>query len=255
MGELEHIDLQVENYGHIRSKSYSFAVLPWGATEPHNYHLPYLTDCYLAHDIAVDAAAKAWAKYGVRGMVLPPIPLGAQNPGQRELPFCLHTRYETQKHILYDIVESLDYQNIHTLVIINGHGGNSFRPLIRDLCVDYPQMVIACCDWFSVEAQDNYFENRDDHAGEMETSVMLHYHPGLVDLSMAGTGESKPFNIESLNNKVAWVPRNWAKVSSDTGIGDPRRSSADKGEVYATVVTDKIAMLFDELVNQSIYKK
>jgi creatinine amidohydrolase len=246
--ESKHMDLQKETYGNLKDLSYSYAVLPWGATEPHNYHLPYLTDCYLAHDIAVDAVEKAWSEYGVRGMVLPPIPLGAQNPGQRELPFCLHTRYETQKHILHDIVESLDYQGIRILVIMNGHGGNSFKPMIRDLCVDYPQMLIVNCDWFAVEPQNGYFENKDDHAGEMETSVMMYYHPELVNLETAGDGASKPFDIESLNNKVGWIPRNWAKTTADTGVGDPRKSSAGKGKVFADVVTGKIAGLFGELV-------
>ena len=248
-----HTDLTIENYGNLKDKPYSFAVLPWGATEPHNYHLPYLTDCYLAHDIAVDAANKAWERYDVRGMVLPPIPLGAQNPGQRELLFCLHTRYETQKHILYDIAESLTYQGIRVLVIMNGHGGNNFKPIIRDMTIDFPDLLVAVCDWFAVEPQTGYFDNKDDHAGEMETSVMMHYHPELVDLSMAGTGESKSFAIDSLNNKTGWIPRNWAKVSIDTGVGDPRKSSAEKGEKFANVVTDKIALLFKELVTQNIY--
>lgn len=248
-----HTDLTIENYGNLKDKPYSFAVLPWGATEPHNYHLPYLTDCYLAHDIAVDAANKAWERYDVRGMVLPPIPLGAQNPGQRELPFCLHTRYETQKHILYDVAESLSYQGIRVLVIMNGHGGNNFKPIIRDMTIDFPDLLIANCDWFAVEPQTGYFENIDDHAGEMETSVMMHYHPELVELSMAGSGEGKPFAIGSLNKKIAWVPRNWSKASVDTGVGDPRKSSAGKGEKFANVVTDKIALLFKELVTQNIY--
>lgn len=248
-----HIDLEKENYGNLKGKLYSYAVLPWGATEPHNYHLPYLSDCYLSHAIAVDAVSKAWTNYDVKGMVLPAIPLGAQNPGQRELPFCLHTRYETQYNILKDIVDSLVYQGIKILVIVNGHGGNSFKPMIRDLNVDYPDMLIAYSDWFAVESQANYFEIKDDHAGEMETSVMMHYHPDLVDLSTAGDGASKLFNIESLNNKVAWVPRNWGKTTEDTGVGDPRKSTAEKGRTFANVVTDKLAKLFDELVNKSLY--
>jgi creatinine amidohydrolase len=247
------VDLLKTNYGEVKETEYSYAVLPWGSTEPHNYHLPYLTDCYMAHDIAVTAAEKALARYGVRGMVLPVIPLGAQNPGQRELPFCLHARYETQKSILDDIVESLDYQGIRTLVIMSGHGGNSFKPMVRDLTIDYPDMLIAVCEWFAVEPQAGYFENRDDHAGEMETSVMMYYHPELVSLETAGAGADEPFAIKSLNDKVGWVPRDWAKTTTDTGVGDPRRASAEKGRRFAEVVTDKIAILFDELVNKPIY--
>jgi creatinine amidohydrolase len=253
MNDRQYTDLSVATYGKVKGRPYAFAVLPWGATEPHNYHLPYLTDACLAHAIAVDAVGKAWLQYGVQGMVLPPIPLGAQNPGQREQPFCLHARYETQRAILNDIVASLHGQGITLLVIMNGHGGNSFKPMIRDLAIDYPQMLIALCDWFAVEPQEHYFEHKDDHAGEMETSVMMHYYPELVALETAGSGESRPFNIESLNKKVAWIPRNWAKTTVDTGVGNPSKASAAKGKRFAEAVTGKIALLFDELVNQRIY--
>lgn len=248
------IDLSVETFGNIKGKPYSFAVLPWGSTEPHNYHLPYLTDCYLAHEIAINAVEKAWDKYGAHGMVLPVIPLGSQNPGQRELPFCIHARYETQKQVLSDVVESLNFQGIKILVIMSGHGGNSFKPMVRDLSVDYPEMLIVICEWFAVEPRQNYFEESfDDHAGEMETSVMLHYRKELVNLEVAGSGDSRSFNIESLNKKVGWVPRNWAKTSDDTGVGNPQKATAEKGAEYAEVVTDKIAKLFSELVNENVY--
>ncbi|MCI1647330.1 MAG: creatininase family protein [Bacteroides sp.] len=250
----QHTDLMTENYGNVRSIAYEYAILPWGATEPHNYHLPYMTDCYLAHDVAVESAGKAWSKYGVRGMVLPPIPLGSQNPGQRQLPFCIHARYETQRLVLTDIVESLHFQGMRKLVIMNGHGGNNFKSMIRDLTVDYPDMLIANCDWFAVEPRKDYFEEElDDHAGEQETSVMLHYHPELIDLSMAGGGESHPFNLSSLNKKVGWVPRDWSKSSVDTGVGNPRKSTAEKGDRYISVVTDKIALLLYELVCKDLY--
>jgi creatinine amidohydrolase len=248
------MDLQKATWGEVKHTDYSFAVLPWGATEPHNYHLPYLTDCHIAHDIAVESVEKARSKYNVQGVVYAPIPLGSQNPGQKELPFCIHTRSETQRMILTDIVDSLNYQGIHLLILINGHGGNNFKPIVRDLAFDYPQMTIVCVDWFAVEPQKNYFENFDDHAGEMETSVMMYYHPEWVKLETAGDGAGTPFNIEGLNNKVGWMPRNWAKTTKDTGVGDPRKATAEKGKVFAGVVTDKIAKLFEELVHKSIYK-
>ena len=63
------IDLSVSNLAATRGKHYVMAVLPWGATEPHNLHLPYMTDSILSHDIAVDAAAIAREKYGLSVMV------------------------------------------------------------------------------------------------------------------------------------------------------------------------------------------
>jgi creatinine amidohydrolase len=82
---------------------------------------------------------------------------------------------------------------------------------------------------------------------------MLHYHPDLVYLSTAGDGKSHPFNLSSLNQKVGWVPRDWSRSSVDTGVGNPKRSSAEKGSRYMDVVTDKIALFFYELVRESLY--
>ena len=67
------IDLSVSTYGVARQYKYDVAILPWGATEPHNLHLPYMTDCILSHAVAVDAAERALKEYGVRCMVLPPV--------------------------------------------------------------------------------------------------------------------------------------------------------------------------------------
>jgi len=243
------IDLSTVSYGKVKGKQYDLAILPWGATEPHNYHLPYLTDTIIAYRTSIDALEYAKQKSDVRGMVLPPIALGSQNPGQRDNPFCIHARYETQKAILTDIVASLHRQGIFKLVIVNGHGGNAFKNMIRDLSVDYPDFMVAIVDSFLVVPQEGYFEEPDDHAGEMETSVLMYYHPELVTLSEAGDGIAKPFAIPSLNEKIAWIPRHWTKTTSDTGIGNPKKATAEKGERYATAVVEKIGQLFVELAD------
>ena len=49
----KNLDLCISNLGTVRNNQYQMAILPWGATEPHNLHLPYLTDCILSHSIAV----------------------------------------------------------------------------------------------------------------------------------------------------------------------------------------------------------
>lgn len=72
--EKREIDLTVSCYGKVKDVKYDVVILPWGATEPHNLHLPYLTDCILPHDIAVDAATLALERSGVRCMVMPPVP-------------------------------------------------------------------------------------------------------------------------------------------------------------------------------------
>lgn len=241
------LDLAVSNYGKVKTLAYDMVLLPWGSTEPHNLHLPYLTDCILSHDIAVDVAHKALDLYGLRCMVMPYVTAGSQNPGQRELPFCIHYRYETQKAILTDIVSSLYVQGHRHMLIINGHGGNTFKNMIRDLSIDYPDFVIACSEWYTFVPKADYFEQPGDHADEVETSVMMHYHPELVDLSEAGDGASRNFTSQMLREKVAWIPRHWQQVSSDTGIGNPRSASAEKGVCYTVAVVERYAQLVKEL--------
>ena len=63
--ETRAFDLSVSTYGEVRQHEYEVVILPWGATEPHNLHLPYWTDSILAHDISVAAAKKAYDDDGV----------------------------------------------------------------------------------------------------------------------------------------------------------------------------------------------
>lgn len=252
--EKREIDLSISCYGKVKELKYDVTVLPWGATEPHNLHLPYLTDCILPHDIAVDAAELALRQSGVRCMVMPPVQFGAHNPGQRELPFCIHTRCSTQQAILEDIVASLHAQGMRKLIILSGHGGNSFKGMIRDLAFTYPDFLIITAEWFGVASPKGYFEALiDDHAGELETSVMMYYHPELVKLSEAGDGDSKPFAIPSLNEKIGWAPRHWDKATVDSGVGNPKKASAEKGERYIKVVVEKLAKLFTEVGRGDLY--
>lgn len=239
--------LEQTNWKQIKQTKYEVAILPWGATEPHNYHLPYGTDSLETSRIAEDVAAKAWQS-GTKVMVLPVIPLGSQNPGQIDMPFCLHTPQSTQLVILKDIVTALDRQGIKKLVIMNGHGGNDFKPLIRELQPQFPEMFLSLVEWFRIPTEEEYFEEGGDHANEMETSVILHYFPELVlPLQEAGDGSSKNHKLKGIREKTAWAPRQWDKVTEDTGIGNPKKASAEKGKKFVDDVTNKITLYITEL--------
>jgi creatinine amidohydrolase len=244
---MRHFILEETNWKQVKSQKYHVAILPWGATEPHNYHLPYGTDSLETGKIAAGAAEKAW-KEGAKVMVLPTIPLGIQNMGQIELPFCLHTRLSTQKMILEDILKALYNQGIRKFVLMNGHGGNDFKQLVRDLQPEFPDMLISIVEWFKLFPNSQHFEEGGDHANEMETSVIMHYFPELVlPLEEAGDGKGKNFKLKSLNEKTAWTPRRWNKVSHDTGVGNPKKATAEKGRIFLEDVTTKIAGFLVEL--------
>lgn len=249
----KEFDLTRANYGTVKSSDYDVALLPWGATEPHNLHLPYLTDSILSQEIAVSSAELAFERHGVRCMVLPPVSFGSQNPGQQELPFCIHSRYETQKAILQDIVASLHMQGYSRLLIINGHGGNSFKNMIRDMHCIYPDFIIASSEWYNVCRAADFFDDPGDHADELETSVMLHFHPELVNISEAGEGRSGGFSAELLKEGKVWIPRNWSRVSIDTGIGNPAKATAEKGAAFAKAVTDRYADFLKDFTEEDLY--
>jgi len=222
----------------MRTAELAVAILPWGATEAHNTHLPYGTDTAECDHLAAACAGYAWDK-GARVIVLPTVPFGV-NTGQLDIPFCLNMNPSTQAALLADIVHSLEPHGVEKLVIINGHGGNDFRQMIRELQPHTP-IFLCAVNWYQAVNPADYFEQGGDHAGELETSVMMHLEPDLVrPLGQAGSGAARRFKIAALREGWAWAPRHWTSVTDDTGVGDPRASTADKGARYVAEVTRKI---------------
>jgi creatinine amidohydrolase len=223
---------------------YEVAILPWGATEAHNRHLPYATDNFETEAVAIAAAGIAWER-GARALVLPTVPFGV-NTGQREIPFCVNMMPRTQTALIRDVLPSLQDHGIRKLVLLNGHGGNDFRQIIRELQPS-TTVLLAQVNWYQVVPPAKHFDEPGDHAGELETSLMLHLRPDLVrPLESAGEGRARVNRIRAFREGWAWMRRPWTKVTDDTGVGDPSKSTAAKGARYFEAVTQKIgAFLYD----------
>jgi creatinine amidohydrolase len=234
--------LSETNWKTVKKQTYDLAILPWAATEAHNYHLPYSTDIIEAEHISAEAARLAWEQ-GAKVIVLPVIPFGV-NTGQLDIKLDINMNPSTQAAVLRDIVDSLLRSHIFKLLILNSHGGNDFKPLIREIGAQFPKMLLCTCDWFRSLSQEDFFENPDDHAGEMETSLLLYLNSNLVrPLNDAGDGQSRKFRIDAFNEGWAWTERKWSQVTADTGVGDPRQASKEKGERFFTDVTEKVSEL------------
>lgn len=239
------------NWKALKDEEIDLAVLPWGATEAHNYHLPYGTDNIESDAIAAEAAKIAWEE-GTKAIVLPCLPFGV-NTGQHDIKLDINLNPSTQLAILSDIIEVLNRQGIFKLLVLNSHGGNDFKTLLRELGLKYPKMMLVSCMSLKVAEPSLYFEEPGDHAGELETSLLLHLRPELVrPLKEAGPGRENKSRLKGIREGWAWSERQWSMVTDDTGIGDPSRASKEKGEKFFAAVTLELAGLFTELAQVEI---
>jgi creatinine amidohydrolase len=222
------------------------AVLPMGATEPHNYHLPYGNDFLTARRVAERICERAYQQ-GARVLLLPTIPFGVDS-NLLEFPLTIHVSLRALELMLRDIIRSLERHRIRKLVLLNGHGGNELKPLLREWYGE-TKVFVTVIDWWKV-GSDKYADNfakPDDHAGEMETSVALALYPELVELERASDGSKNEPKFEAIRRGWAAITRPWHLLTESTGVGDPRAATREKGERYLELVTDRLARFLVEL--------
>lgn len=238
--------LAESNWKDLKEQAVDLAVLPWGATEAHNYHLPYGTDNYQVEALAAEAGRLAWDQ-NVKVTILPVIPFGV-NTGQPDIKLDMNLNPSTQLVILRDLIAVLNRQGIHKLLLLNGHGGNNFKPLLRELGLEFPNMFLSLSNWFQIAKNEVRFKENGDHADEMETSLMLFLKPDLVlPINEAGEGLEKKSVITGIREGWAWSEREWSKVSADTGVGNPKYATRNKGKEIFEVVSKKLADLIKEI--------
>ena len=244
------------NYSHTKDKPYDVAVLPFGATEPHNLHLPYATDV-LEATIIGEQICEVAHQQGARVVLLPTIPYGTDS-NMRAFPLAMNLNPSTLTHIITDLAESLEQSGIHKLLILNSHGGNDLKPVLREL-YGKTQVQMFLCNWYQMvgDAYAAIFENPEDHAGEMETSFALAYFPDLVLRSSDGTlaaDEGKTATSRLTAVKAGWVTitRPWHLLTTNSGSGNPHAASAEKGRQLMELVVARLAPFLVELSESTL---
>ncbi|HYW32688.1 MAG TPA: creatininase family protein [Gemmatimonas sp.] len=228
----------------VRTHAWPVALLPFGATEPHNTHLPYGTDTILGSAVASRVAAACLTR-GLRVAALPAIPYGV-NTTQLDLPLTINVMPSTQLALLRDVIRSLEPHGTRVLVLLNAHGGNELRALVRELQPS-TRMLLAIVNWWQA-GDSTVLDEPGDHAGELETAAMLHVAPELVGPRDSwGTGATKRSRFEGVRAGWAWIPRRWTQVSADTGVGDPTLATAEKGALFVASAVQRISALCEQL--------
>jgi creatinine amidohydrolase len=241
-------NLAEQNHAFIRSQKWEVAVLPFGATEPHNLHMPYGTDNFELDALANRACEHAY-RAGAKALLLPTIPYGV-NTNHLRVPGAVACSVTptTLLHLLTDLTDSLERQGIRKLVLLNGHGGNELKPLTREL--HHRTGVFLCvCDWFRM-ARDVYpglFERPGEHADEVETSLGLAFFPELVRPELADDGAARPTRLEAVNRGWISITRPWHLVSKNTGLGDPSAATPEKGRRLMEVLVERLGGFLVEL--------
>ena len=249
--QLNEWDLTTTNLFRIRKQNYQVAVLPTGAIEAHNLHLPQGQDFLHTTHIAKLCCERAWEK--CKSVIcLPTLPYGV-DCNLMAYPLTISVSQATLDNMVRDIIASLRHHGIRKIVIFNSHGGNDFKPLVRQIQCDMDVHVFIC-NWWRVGA-DKYnqiFTKADDHAGQLETSVAMALFPDLVEMAVAGNGKCRPFRFDAL--KKGWVEtsRNFAKTNDHCAAGDPTGATAEMGRQYIDIVVERISGFLAELADTAI---
>lgn len=162
----------------IRAAGAQMAVLPVGSFEQHGAHLPVTTDSLIACTIA----ERISEDHGL--LLLPPVTFGCSHE-HAGLGATVSIRARTLYDLVLDVAYSLRQAGVPQLVVVNGHGGNYvLANIVQEANERERRMALfpARPDWDAARKAANMLTSvtEDMHAGELETSILLHAAPELV---------------------------------------------------------------------------
>lgn len=243
-------------YAEVKASDFQVAVVPFGATEPHNLHLPYATDS-LESTLLGEAICARAHDLGARVVLLPTLPFGTET-NQRKCPLSINLNPSTINQIVTDLVESLTGHGIQKIVFLNSHGGNELKPHLREL-YGKTDAKLFLCDWFRMvkDVYPELFTHPEDHAGEMETSLALALFPQLVGKNPDGSlradaGSVNPSRFEAVNKGWVSLTRPWHLLTTNTGSGNPHEATAEKGHKLIEVIVSRVAPFLKELSDSTL---
>jgi creatinine amidohydrolase len=213
-------------------------LIPFGATEEHGPHLPLATDTMQADQVCRRLAA-------LRPLfVAPPVPYGVcRSTGDH--PGTIGITTATLRALAIDIVTSLYRQGLRNFVLLTGHAGVTHTSTMVDageeLLERFADARIAVLTEFMLAATAgrDFIETPDDaHAGEIETSRIMHTHPDLVRGSAPREYPNFPIGILVRDKRRYWPNGVW---------GDPGKASAEKGEKIEAAVVTALGKLVEAL--------
>ena len=176
----------------------------------------------------------------------------------RELPLAMNLNPSTLNSVVTDLVESLVGSGIRKIVILNSHGGNDMKPLLREL-YGRTEAYLFLCNWYQILGgeYERIFEQPEDHAGEMETSFAMAFFPELIGRAPDGSliadqGQATPMRLEALREGWVSITRPWHLLTTNGGSGNPHAATAEKGHRLMEVLVERLAGFLVELSEATV---
>jgi creatinine amidohydrolase len=213
------------------------AILPVGSLEQHGNHLPVSTDSLIAEYVARMVGEKLGA------FVLPVMCYGVSFEHKPMFNVSLHS--STLTTLVCDACTSLADNGITQIIIINGHHGNigALQYISQELVNNDKSKTINVNTIHYWQMLKKEF----DHAGEVETSLMLAIAPELVRMDKAVPNTRSLTKSKAAYNSITNSPGSFPKITGNGVWGDPRKATAEKGRKWIEDITSMIAKTIEEL--------
>ena len=242
-------------------------IVPIGAVEQHGHHLPLKVDHLCATAVATEAARQKASL----SLVLPPVYYGYVHHVM-DFPGSLNIHHEHLIHYALDITKSLAYHGFKKIIIVNGHGSNhSLVEMVSRRTILETDASCTYCSWwqmlqvrpeFEQEWRESEFPGGCAHAGELETSMLLHLDPDSVRQDRVKSGTIK---TNERGSKFLWTDLfgagpmgliEWTSQYSDTGVlGDAEKATAEKGRIVFEEASRNLAEFIAEYHTMKIEKR
>lgn len=218
----------------------TIAVLPTAATEQHGPHLAVATDAIIAEGMIKTVLGLLPENLTV--LILPLQAVGKSNE-HLGWPGTITLSADTASRLWLEIGRSVHRAGLRKLVIVNSHGGNVdvIATVARDLRIEL-QMLVVHTSWRRLGLPEGLYDDVETvhgiHAGDIETSLMLHFRPDLVRMDRAenfvpaSVAMERDFKLlrPTGPNAFGWIARD---LNADGAVGNAAGASAEKGRLTA----------------------
>jgi creatinine amidohydrolase len=226
-----------------KAKAKKVVIIPVGSVEEHGDHLPLCTDSLQPEYVALEVAKKT------KCLVAPTLRYGVCNSA-RNFPGTISIGFESLHKMIRDILEEFIRNNFTRILILSGHAGQSHMAALRlaaqevvwqheKKSPDERPRIMVCSDYdFAYELKGKYFNEKDGHAGTIETSRVMAIRPDLIKTKGRKSFPKFP-RFEITSDPERYFPSGV--------IGDPTEASDEKGQRINKYVIDGVKKLVDEL--------